>query len=79
MFGIALGLAVLASLAAMRTQHLLASGADSVTALNGGYHFAFLTGALFAAIAAEPHRVINPTANVASALCIKCLPGSKNP
>ena len=52
MMGGALGLAVLASLAATRTHHLLSSGVDSAAALNGGYHFAFLTGALFAASAA---------------------------
>ena len=48
MMGGALGLAVLASLAAMRSERLLASGADSLTALNGGYHVAFLVGAVFA-------------------------------
>ncbi|HEX7811300.1 MAG TPA: DHA2 family efflux MFS transporter permease subunit [Burkholderiales bacterium] len=52
MMGGALGLAVLASLAAARTDSLLASGADAVTALNSGYHLAFLIGALFAAAAA---------------------------
>jgi len=52
MMGGALGLAVLASLAASRTDTLAASGADSIDALNGGYHAAFLVGALFAAAAA---------------------------
>jgi len=52
MMGGALGLAVLASLAAARTNNLLASGADSVLALNGGYHIAFAIGAVFAAAAA---------------------------
>ena len=52
MMGGALGLAVLASLAAARANALLASGADSAAALNGGYHLAFLTGAVFAATAA---------------------------
>ena len=52
MMGGALGLAVLASLAASRTDSLLASGEDSLTALNGGYHAAFLLGAVFAAGAA---------------------------
>jgi MFS family permease len=50
MMGGALGLAVLASLAASRTSHLLASGDDAVTALNGGYHAAFLVGAALAAV-----------------------------
>jgi EmrB/QacA subfamily drug resistance transporter len=52
MMGGALGLAVLASLADSRTDSLLASGEDALTALNGGYHVAFLGGAVFAAAAA---------------------------
>jgi MFS family permease len=52
MMGGALGLAVLASLAASRTDSLLASGDGSLVALNGGYQAAFLVGALFAAAAA---------------------------
>jgi EmrB/QacA subfamily drug resistance transporter len=52
MMGGALGLAILASVAASRTDHLLASGDDPLVALNGGYHAAFLLGALFAVAAA---------------------------
>jgi EmrB/QacA subfamily drug resistance transporter len=52
MMGGALGLAVLASLAASRTDALLAAGDDSLAALNGGYQLAFLVGALFAVAAA---------------------------
>jgi EmrB/QacA subfamily drug resistance transporter len=52
MMGGALGLAVLASLSASRTEALLASGEDPLAALNGGYHVAFLAGALFALAAA---------------------------
>jgi EmrB/QacA subfamily drug resistance transporter len=52
MMGGALGLAVLASLAASRSDHLLASGHDTASALTGGYHVAFAVGALFAAMAA---------------------------
>jgi len=52
MMGGALGLAVLASLAASRSGSLLASGEDQLTALAGGYHIAFLVGALFAVGAA---------------------------
>src|SRR3990172_9390871 len=48
MMGGALGLAVLASLAASRTDSLLASGSDSLDALNGGYQAAFLVGGVFA-------------------------------
>ncbi|HZF20219.1 MAG TPA: DHA2 family efflux MFS transporter permease subunit [Burkholderiales bacterium] len=52
MMGGALGLAVLASLAAARTDGLLALGVDSLGALNAGYHIAFAIGAAFAAAAA---------------------------
>ena len=48
MMGGALGLAVLASLAASRTDSLLASGNGQLDALTGGYHVAFLVGAIFA-------------------------------
>jgi hypothetical protein len=51
MMGGALGLAILASLAAARTDSLLAKGLGHLAALNGGYHVAFLVAALFAAIA----------------------------
>ncbi|MCJ0766054.1 DHA2 family efflux MFS transporter permease subunit [Variovorax terrae] len=52
MMGGALGLAVLASLAAARTDRLLATGADAAAALNAGYQLAFVVGAVFAATAA---------------------------
>ena len=52
MMGGALGLAVLASLAASRTSSLRASGDGPLAALVGGYHAAFLVGALFAVAAA---------------------------
>ncbi|HET8894577.1 MAG TPA: MFS transporter, partial [Gaiellaceae bacterium] len=52
MMGGALGLAVLASLAASRTNSLTASGHGHLTALVGGYHAAFLVGGLFAFSAA---------------------------
>jgi EmrB/QacA subfamily drug resistance transporter len=52
MMGGSLGLAVLASLAAGRTQSLLAAGTPSLEALNGGYHIAFVVGAAFAAVSA---------------------------
>jgi len=52
MMGGALGLAILASLAASRTDDLIASGEDQLVALNSGYHVAFLLGAIFAAAAA---------------------------
>ena len=52
MMGGALGLAVLASLAAARTDSLVASGSSQLAALNGGYHVALLVGAGFAVAAA---------------------------
>jgi EmrB/QacA subfamily drug resistance transporter len=52
MMGGALGLAVLASLAASRTETLTTSGDAPLVALTGGYHAAFLVGALFAVAAA---------------------------
>ena len=47
MMGGALGLAVLASVAAARTESLEASGETAVAALNGGYHVAYVLGAIF--------------------------------
>jgi EmrB/QacA subfamily drug resistance transporter len=52
MMGGALGLALLASVGATRTQDLLAAGHRHLIALTGGYHAAFLAGAVFAALAA---------------------------
>ena len=48
MMGGALGLAVLASLAASRTSHLLSTGSSNAAALTGGYHWALALGAIFA-------------------------------
>lgn len=67
MMGGALGLAVLASLAAARSETLAARGADMINALNGGYHVAFTLGAIFAAgagilaavlLRSRPHAVM---------------------
>ena len=52
MMGGALGLAVLASIAAARTDTPAAAGEGSSRRSTGGYHLAFLLGALFAAAAA---------------------------
>jgi MFS family permease len=74
MMGGALGLAVLASLAASRTGHLLAGGHGRLEALTGGYHVAFIAGAVCAllgaglaavfmrspAIGAQPHHAEAP-------------------
>ena len=52
MMGGALGLSVLASIAASRTSQMLASSNGRSTALLGGYHLAYLVGAVFAITAA---------------------------
>jgi EmrB/QacA subfamily drug resistance transporter len=49
--GGALGLAVLATLSATRTTHLLAGGSSTAAALVGGYHLAFEIGAGLMALA----------------------------
>jgi MFS family permease len=67
MMGGALGLAVLASLAASRTDTLLASGGSSLVALTGGYHIAFLVGAVFAATGAALGAALLRSAAQASA------------
>ncbi|MDB5237295.1 MAG: frnF [Parcubacteria group bacterium] len=58
MMGGALGLAILASIAAFRTMSLLSTGTDHQIALASGYHMAFFTGALFAAVAAGLATVV---------------------
>ncbi|WP_049622736.1 DHA2 family efflux MFS transporter permease subunit [Frateuria defendens] len=52
MMGGALGLAVLASLAAARSEGMQAQGQGAAAALTAGYEAAFLVGAVFAAVAA---------------------------
>jgi hypothetical protein len=49
--GGAVGLAVLATLATERTQGLVADGEAAMTALNGGFHLAYVVGALVLAAA----------------------------
>ena len=78
MMGGALGLAVLASVAASRTDSLRAGGESTAAALTGGYHAAFAVGALFALASAviatvrlrvvaqpqpEPHPALEPAAD----------------
>jgi len=53
MMGGALGLAILASIAASITSSLLALQQNPIIALTNGYHEAFLVGAIFAALAAS--------------------------
>jgi EmrB/QacA subfamily drug resistance transporter len=49
--GSSLGLAVMAALATSRTDHLLATGQSTPSALTGGYHLAFAIGAGLAVLA----------------------------
>jgi EmrB/QacA subfamily drug resistance transporter len=66
MMGGALGLAVLGSIAAARTENLESSGDAAITALNGGYQVAFLVGAAFALLAAGLAALLrNPQAQPA--------------
>src|SRR5438445_8318001 len=58
MMGGALGLAVLASLATSRTDSLRADGNGPLASLVGGYHLAFVVGAIFAAAAAALGAVV---------------------
>jgi len=61
MMGGALGLAVLASIAASRTASLQHSAHSAAAALNGGYHLAFVVGAVFAACAAVGANLLRST------------------
>ena len=66
MMGGALGLAVIASVSASRTETLLDSGESSLSALTGGYHLGFLLGALFAGgAAALGAALLRPVAGLA--------------
>jgi EmrB/QacA subfamily drug resistance transporter len=70
MMGGAIGLAILASAAAARTQYLQAAGTPAIAALNGGYQLAFAAGAICALVAAAVSWLIEegaaaPVANPA--------------
>jgi EmrB/QacA subfamily drug resistance transporter len=74
--GGAIGLAVLATLSASRTEELAAAGEPAAAALNGGYHVAFLVGtglavaALVAAVALlRPRSAPAAAPTVADAEC----------
>ena len=58
MMGGALGLAVLASIAASRTSSLQGSAHGQLSSLLAGYHLAFLVGAVFAVAAATTGAVL---------------------
>ncbi|MDB5439382.1 MAG: putative transrane efflux protein [Caulobacteraceae bacterium] len=59
MMGGSIGLAILVSLAAGRTGALTRAGAAQIEALTGGYHAAFLAGAVFAFLAAGLGVLLN--------------------
>jgi EmrB/QacA subfamily drug resistance transporter len=67
MMGGAIGLAVLASVASARTSHLLAVGHGGLSALTGGYHLAFMVGAVFAVAAAAVGATFLRTRTAAAA------------
>ncbi|AEK62606.1 DHA2 family efflux MFS transporter permease subunit [Collimonas fungivorans] len=68
MMGGALGLAVLASLAALHTENLLAAGNEPLGALNSGYQAAFLVGACFAGLGAALGALLLRTKTMESAV-----------
>ncbi|WP_442783329.1 DHA2 family efflux MFS transporter permease subunit [Collimonas fungivorans] len=68
MMGGALGLAVLASLAALHTENLLAAGNEPLAALNSGYQAAFLVGACFAGLGAALGALLLRTKTMESAV-----------
>ena len=67
MMGGALGLAVLASTADSRTSSLRDSGRESLAAINGGYHAAFLLGAVFVVASAAVGGLLLRTAGAPAA------------
>ena len=56
--GGAIGLALLATLSTERTQSLLDGGASTASALNGGFHLAYLIGAALAVVAIVLARLV---------------------
>jgi EmrB/QacA subfamily drug resistance transporter len=77
MMGGALGLAVLASLADSRTDSLEVSGDGPLVALTGGYHAAFLVGALFAAAGVLGAFLLRPVQAPAHELGVEAEPATE--
>jgi hypothetical protein len=74
--GGALGLAVLATLSATRTDNLLASGSSPDVALTSGFHLAFWIGAgLVAAAVAVTALVVRRPSPVAEVEAVEGEPG----
>jgi EmrB/QacA subfamily drug resistance transporter len=74
--GAAVGLAVLATVSATRSEGLIGDGESTATALTNGYHLAFLIGAVLVVVAIavavtvlEPERQAEPLADVDRAEC----------
>jgi EmrB/QacA subfamily drug resistance transporter len=74
--GAAVGLAVLATVSATRSEGLIGDGESTATALTNGYHLAFLIGAVLVVVAIavavtvlEPERQAEPLADVDPAEC----------
>jgi EmrB/QacA subfamily drug resistance transporter len=72
--GGSIGLAVLAGLAASRTDHLAGAGQSTAAALTGGYHLAFLVGAglVLAGIVVAIRVLEGPPAMAQPADCPSC-------
>jgi EmrB/QacA subfamily drug resistance transporter len=76
MMGGALGLAVLASVADSRSDVLVAAGEGARAALNGGYHLAFVVGAVFVVASAAVGGALLRTASPGSGHGGEELPGA---
>jgi EmrB/QacA subfamily drug resistance transporter len=80
MMGGALGLAVLASIATSRTDSLRGSGHGALASLNGGYHLAFLVGAIFVVASAAVAAALLRAAPVAAGAQVEAAPaGAASP
>jgi predicted MFS family arabinose efflux permease len=76
--GAALGVAVLSTLAASRTSHLLASGRPAAEALTGGYQVAFAVGAALAAAALMLAAILlRPSAPANASASAEAAPGHR--
>jgi EmrB/QacA subfamily drug resistance transporter len=74
MIGGAIGLALLASLATLRTAELQRSGVPLTEALNAGYRLAFLVGALFTSTAALLTRLVIPKRSLTESTALRPQP-----
>jgi EmrB/QacA subfamily drug resistance transporter len=78
--GAALGLAVLATLSASRTEGLIADGDSRAAALTGGYHLAFwIAAGLVAAAIVVALTVLRPEAEAAEEAGAESEPGASEP